>query len=564
MAHTPPLLRCVGVRHSGARALVGVYELYGVAGGRPCYRQIGVSSGNFLWYSEVADGGSMWVVTPKAAVAIGECPDSAVARCRSTARWPWEVDAWEVCNTHCKKATFVASAKMRFVLVMPAAELVVSLPLDPGATLRHADEAGRGGGAAFGAAGDVEESRYRYVGDLSDHVAFRKAEMGGSERLFFMPAAKRWLVASVDDHGEGVRHVLARSRPVDDSSWASLWPWEVGAGMWETPSTRTVGLKDGDATWAIDPRVGIRLASPDLELRGSLILDGIYRPRGMVNGRVFYIQELQESSIFTSGPVCLWYAEDRAQWVMTGPDQLGDSRVVRGRVKSCTWWPWEAHIGGTTAPESFGSAPLASSPAWQGGAAMLAGFQTQWEEIAEADGTLRPSSRLTVEPVFEHWFRVSSAKFSANYQFIGEYRFSGFISSRPFFVQRYVAAPKKDAYDINLEDRARKRKRSAIWYAEATGYWVITSDFRILDCSSIHARVDDSCWFPWEAVSGWEVPDGAGGFITDWNLNLTTIDCPEPEDDGGQDSDGSPHSKEGSPKSKDVSLKSKEVSLKSK
>merc|ERR1712232_957186 len=136
-------------------------------------------------------------------------------------------------------------------------------------------------------------------------------------------------------------------------------------------------------------------------------------------------------------------------WVMTGPDQLGDSRVVRARIHNRATWPWEAQHGGTTSPLALGSAPFAAAPVWQGSAAMLSSARVEWEELAEANGTLRPAPDMSIDMVFPHRLNVYSLR-PARYEHLGEYDYTGLISSRPFFVQR-----KTDNYN-----------RYAMWFSE--------------------------------------------------------------------------------------------------
>ncbi|CAJ1418590.1 unnamed protein product [Effrenium voratum] len=120
----PPLIRCHGVRSPHAKAINGIYEYMGAHSGRPCYRQTGVSSGNFVWYCQDALEGAMWVVTHQEA-RPGEAPESAVARAPHLGRWPWEVEGWQVCS---RNDVFLDQPKMGFSLVLPAAELIVQAP----------------------------------------------------------------------------------------------------------------------------------------------------------------------------------------------------------------------------------------------------------------------------------------------------------------------------------------------------------------------------------------------------------------------------------------------------
>lgn len=57
--------------------------------------------------------------------------------------------------------------------------------------------------------------------------------------------ALRWLLAAIGD--AGIKHIVARSRADDGSTWSSMWPWEHQ--LWDMPTAFTIGLSDGDATW---------------------------------------------------------------------------------------------------------------------------------------------------------------------------------------------------------------------------------------------------------------------------------------------------------------------------
>merc|ERR1712232_83408 len=193
-------------------------------------------------------------------------------------------------------------------------------------------------------------------------------------------------------------------------------------------------------------------------------------------------------------------------WVMTGPDQLGDSRVVRARIPNRASWPWEAQHGGTTSPFALGSAPFAAAPEWQGSAAMLSSARVDWMELAEANGTLQAAPNMSIDLVFAHRLKVFS-RLPARYQHMGEYDYAGLISSRPYFAQRKT----KNFY------------RYVMWYSEVVDHWLITQDFKLLDHRSADARVPDSAWFPWEVASSWEVSDSQGGWLADVNLKVESI-----------------------------------------
>jgi len=543
MSALPPYIRCTGVRAPAAKALNGIYELQGLVHGHCCYHQTGVSSGNHIWFAEeTPDGEAVWVVTPKDCGVGGE-PKAMIAMSPNKARWPWEVDAWSVCGKD--KKSLMPAPTMRFIAVHPVAELAIQAPM-MAASMQDCPAT----------------CRYRCAGQMNGRPAY--IQIGGERlRLFFMPKQARWMLAKIGD--EGIKTLRARSVPDDGSSWAELWPWEVMAHGWEVPSVPTIGLEDGDAIWSTDSAMEVRLSSPPVRIScdgdGAPVdayFCGYYEPRGMNNGRVYYVQLLETGSFEegNTGPMCLWFAEDRGQWVLTGPERLGDSRVVRARVPSRAWWPWEAHLGGTTSPAAVGAVPFASMPVWQGGAAMLASSRANWE-VPGPDGAFNTVRGMRVELISSKRLLVVGHK-KAKHAFLGEYKQAGLLSSRPFFLQAWAGdetadqkgAPsdtgeeaeeasegattaretEKEQGDEEEEEEEEEDEeeifaapppRFALWYAEDTECWLITEDYRLLDEVTVDARVKDTAWFPWEA--GVEVADGQGGFVAVAGLRIEEV-----------------------------------------
>merc|ERR1719375_292011 len=116
----PPLIKCTGIQTPSARAANGVYEFQGTAGGRPCYHQVGISSGNHIWYAEEGYYGPMWVISPKSA-GVGGCPTSVIAACKSSSRWPWETENWLICSA--TGSELVPAPALRLSILNPVAEL---------------------------------------------------------------------------------------------------------------------------------------------------------------------------------------------------------------------------------------------------------------------------------------------------------------------------------------------------------------------------------------------------------------------------------------------------------
>lgn len=478
-----------------AKAVNGVYEYQGVVGNRPVYHQIGVSSGNLLWFVDITMGGPCWVVSPKSQ-GVARCPDEVIARSGSVAPWPWEAGDWEVCNG---LGGFVdccgenSSGVMRFVPLIPAAELNV-------AVLGSDDRA------------VYAPVAYRWSGEVNERLAFRcvgEGDNGEEMRLFFAKGRKRWIVAKLRPEGAGIDTVAARSLPDDGASWASFWPWAMDRGGWETTRTATLGLDDGEAVFAIDHRAHVKLASPAVRVVGaaaaSVALEGVFEPRGMANGRVHYVTNPDDASCLDgAGPLCLWHDDERGQWVITTTEQLGDTRAALARFASRAWWPWEAHLCGSTSPFTLGAAPMSVAPPWQTGTAMLKDARRCWE-VADRSGSFVEAKAMAVEMIFPRRAEVHAGE-KATHEFVGTFAYSGLLSSRPYFTQ--------------VKKRAEGRRCHVLWYSEESNQWVITPDFRFLDTSSVDARVGDSAWFPWDVDIPWEVSDGLGDFIQDGQIKV--------------------------------------------
>eukprot|EP00930_Biecheleria_cincta_P094972 TRINITY_DN8680_c0_g1_i1.p1 TRINITY_DN8680_c0_g1~~TRINITY_DN8680_c0_g1_i1.p1 ORF type:complete len:541 (+),score=80.10 TRINITY_DN8680_c0_g1_i1:51-1625(+) len=494
----PPLLRCQGVRSPHAKAINGIYE-YGDHCNKPCYKQVGVSSGNVLWFCDDTQEGPMWVITHKA-TNIDDEPSGVVARSSHRTRWPWQVDSWQVCG---RKGVFVDAPSMCFSLVLPSPELIVQAPSMDGIPVTDL---------------------FRRAGFVNGKVAFKRAGDDAdpevpSLRIFFMPKMGRWLLASTKE-GAGIETIIARSHVNDELNWVTLWPWEVEADSWESPTADTVGLDDADAEWQPNRDILVRLSSPGINIGAvenydapPAIICGYYEQRGMANGRVYYVMVPVDTSLSkTTGPMCLWYAEDRGQWVITAPELLGDSSAVLARIASRAWWPWEAHLGSTTSAACISAAPFATMPPWHGGAALLAGARVNWF-VADENGGFREAKNMVVELDCAHELTVLAAE-TASHPFVGDYAMLGLIGSRPYFMQTQEAA--EDAQGAEGSDAARY----TMWYAEDTEAWVITEQFRLLDELVVDARCRDSSWFPWQVAMPWEVSNGDSDFVVDINVKV--------------------------------------------
>ncbi|CAK9036348.1 unnamed protein product [Durusdinium trenchii] len=372
--------------------------------------------------------------------------------------------------------------------------------------------------------------------------------------IFWMPKQGRWLLANVKPGGTGVQSVVARSLADDGSTWACFWPWEVRvpfynfqqflqilqfrcsmfsqveAEGWESPTADTIGLEDADAIWVPNRDIAVRLASPAIVIgtvddlgAPPVIICGFYEPRGMANGRVYYVMVPEDISLERStGPMCLWFAEDRGQWVITAPELLGDSSEVLARIPSRAWWPWEAHLGSNTCAAGLGSAPWATMPPWHGGAALLRGARVNWE-VADPSGQFREANGMVVEIDCPDQAQVWARR-EASHPFVGVYERCGLLASRPYFLQTRASAKearKKGRMDGDVP-------RYVLWYGEDNEQWVITEEFRLMDELVVDARCKDSAWMPWQAATTWEVSDGDRGFVSDIYVRVEEM-IPAPE-----------------------------------
>lgn len=460
----------------------------------------------------------MWVISHKT-MSIEDEPSGVVARSKNRKRWPWQVDEWQTCG---RKGAFVDAPHMCFSILLPSAELIMQAPSMDGLP-----------------ATDI----FRRAGFVNGKVAFKRAGDGAdpavaSIRLFYMPKMGRWLLASTKE-GAGIETIIARSHVIDELNWVTLWPWEVEADAWESPTADTVGLDDGDAEWFPNRDILVRLSSPGVNVGAvenhdapPAAICGYYEQRGMANGRVYYVLVPEESSLGKStGPMCLWFAEDRGQWVITAPELLGDSSAVLARISSRAWWPWEAHLGSTTSAAAISAAPFATMPPWHGGAALLAGARVNWF-VAGDKGGFREARNMVVELDCATEFQVLAAE-SAIHPFLGTYQMFGLIGSRPYFLQTRESAEEAQALE------GSDASRYAMWYAEDGENWVITEQFRLLDELIIEARCCDSSWFPWQAAMPWEVSNGDTGFVIDRNIKV------EEPLDAGKDGSKSPTARTG-------------------
>lgn len=458
----------------------------------------------------------MWVVTPPGGRDVPiDAVTGAVARSSSLAREPWEVPAggWTVCGA---KKAFRQEKTMRFILVFPAADLLVELP------------ANIGGGRSLGPESDAVLATYRCSGMVNGRPSFISTQHAvfGRLRLFFLPIMGRWVLAAIREDGTGIETVVARSIPDDHSTWVSQWPWAVHRDGWERATAKTIGLSEGDASFTLDRRISVRLSSPDVTIHGASDprLGGTFEACGMANDRVYYKRILEHSKHEHGGLMCIWFAEDRGQWVISPPERLGNSRLVIARISSRAWWPWEAHIGGTTSPVCLGSAPFSASPPWQGGVKLLGASCRRWE-VANDSGGFTEDRGMSVKAMFEPRLRLTAGA-EAVYPFLGAYEISGLLSSRPFY--RQVPGSLPPAASLQAIVAEKVPPNFVLWYSEEHLRWVVSAEFRFMDHHSAEARVDDSTWVPSDTTAVWEVPDSVGGFASDPFLSAVVIPNGEP------------------------------------
>jgi len=130
--------------------------------------------------------------------------------------------------------------------------------------------------------------------------------------------------------------------------------------------------------------------------------------------------------------------------------------------------------------------------------------KASWE-VGEPSGAFHSARDMAVNLVCIRRL-VVKAHAMAMHPFLGTYDFAGLLSSRPFFLQR-----------------TQEDQRFAVWYAEEPEQWVITEDFRLLDCITVDARVSDTAWFPWDVGSPWQISDRVGGFCPDAALQVEAV-----------------------------------------
>lgn len=404
---------------------------------------------------------------------------------------------------------------MRFTVVLPAADLLVEVP------------AAVGGGPRLGPDSDAVLATYRCSGTVHGRPAFKSIEdsVFGPMCLFFLPKMGRWIIAAVRADGTGTETMVARSIRDDGCTWVSQWPWAVQRDGWELADVQTIGLSEAGATFALDRRISVRLSSPSVTIQGSSDsrLQGVFEPCGMVNDRVFYQRVRQHSKHEHGGAMCLWFAEDRGQWVVSTPELLGDSGLVVARISSRAWWPWEAHLGGTTSPASVGATPFSAAPPWQGGAKLLGASCRCWEATAEHDlarshGGFVEDRSLRVQAMFEPRMQLTAAD-TSTFHFLGSYEMAGLVSSRPFYRQVPGTLPELAQHAALIG--TIPAPLFVLWFSEEHQSWVVSAEFRFLDHASAEARVRDSTWVPWDASGLWEVPDSMGGFVADPSLSAT-------------------------------------------
>jgi len=481
-----------------ATGINGLYEYHGNHLGRPVYRQLGTTSRNFLWFAEDIPEGTMWVISPKTE-RLGGRAAQAIARNRSTARLPWEIqvtETWETCEMQRDEKTgamvgvFASAPSMFFELYIPIPKISVTVSLSQGAP-------------SMGV--------YSYAGLVQGNCLYRQENPDAQAvQMVWEANQKRWLIAETDKEAGkkgaedvgGIRAVLARSSR-REGPLASL-PWQSPPGTWEV-SNDPLAVMGGD--FIPDKALKVSILAPDVRIVGATgplaQLNGLYGQHCELNGRACWRHKLGEfGTVETGGPMSLWFSEDRGQWVFSTPELLGNDNKVCARINSRAWWPWEAHLGTSTSPGMLGSLPAADVPVGLSLAEGLAATRVCWE-VADGRGGFSMDTKLRVMLEFEDDAVFQSTGPNARYAFLGRYACAGMLACRPFFLQ----SPDADYHGV-------------CWFDEEDNYWIITEDWQFMDKQAVNARCPDPAWFPWAVKASWEVPDGSGGFLKDANLTF--------------------------------------------
>ncbi|CAK0804544.1 unnamed protein product [Prorocentrum cordatum] len=218
--------------------------------------------------------------------------------------------------------------------------------------------------------------------------------------------------------------------------------------------------------------------------------------------------------------------EDRGQWVVSVPEHLGDSSIVRARVSSRAWWPWEAHLGSCTSPSALGAlVPTAVAPPWEGSKFGYAARAPCWEAYDGED--FRPVPHLAIRMEVPSQCEAVGRE-GAQHPFLGAYDLAEMLGGRPYFVQRQPLLQDDSSPSMGKQAMLAAKRCFVIWYSEDSEHWVVTEDFRLLydllDSYHVSARAADTCWTPWEVAGRcWEVPDGSGGWVRDPELSIRPL-----------------------------------------
>jgi len=156
---------------------------------------------------------------------------------------------------------------------------------------------------------------------------------------------------------------------------------------------------------------------------------------------------------------------------------------------------------------------------------------------------------MAVNLIVEKRIRIKAARW-AKHPFLGYYDYHGMLASRPYYLQENPGKqnPAQQKQPMAMGDDSGLCEgiddildgfmlpevnnilplppRYALWYSDELSQWVITEDFRLLDCLVVDARSSDSAWFPWDISLGWEVAtestdqDPDGKFVSDRYLRV--------------------------------------------
>eukprot|EP00397_Hematodinium_sp_SG-2012_P030838 GEMP01032688.1.p1 GENE.GEMP01032688.1~~GEMP01032688.1.p1 ORF type:complete len:464 (+),score=72.84 GEMP01032688.1:86-1477(+) len=449
-----PFLVLKGEKESSDIPALGIYELQGQQCGKwPCYRQLGLGSKHRLWcYADWTEGEDpYWVLEDH----LGE------GLCFLHGDSPW-TGQWATAE-----GIRVPSLQIEFPKAEPPLRVATESP--------------------FGA---LIEGMYQCTGiDSSYHRRYRQLDDELSVQLW---RSKGGWVFSHNDHEGNVKTIVARSR---SRSKGGESPWEM---QWELSRDP---MDEQGGNWVKASVSVLQQAYDHSEVRvcgGSFgnLLNGVFVEYGSYNGRPYWVQECDLDVISVDeGPFCIWFAQDRNEWLIGKPEHLGNSRFAYCRIESMAYFPWDCRM--PSSPKILNAATAYTLGLSD--AEMLTNCMATWEVCVEGDGTKwNPDTSLDIELIVPDSLTISGEFNAETRHLLGEYSYHGMLSSRPVYL-----GPQ------------------ALWFCEDRDQWVISKRTSFMDATRVMCRSVSSMLLPWDTKALWEVTDWSGGFKVEPSLQLT-------------------------------------------